>query len=83
VFINCELGKHILADGWHDWEKEGKPNTKKNSFYAEYGNYGPGAEGPRVKWAHKLKARDLKNYTFEKVMYQSEDGIVWDPYNNK
>ena len=83
VFINCELGEHIVADGWHDWEKEGKPNTKKNSFYAEYGNYGPGAEGPRVKWAHKLKARDLKNYTFEKVMYQSEDGIVWDPYNNK
>lgn len=83
VFINCELGKHIVADGWHDWEKEGKPNTKKNSFYAEYGNFGPGAEGPRVKWAHKLKARDLKNYTFEKVMYQPEDGIVWDPYNNK
>lgn len=83
VFIGCELGKHIVADGWHDWEKEGKPNTKKNSFYAEYGNFGPGAEGPRVKWAHKLKARDLKNYTFEKVMYQSEDGIVWDPYNNK
>lgn len=83
VFIGCELGEHIVADGWHDWEKEGKPNTKKNSFYAEYGNYGPGAEGPRVKWAHKLKARDLKDYTFEKVMYQSQDGIVWDPYNNK
>ena len=83
VFINCELGEHIVADGWHDWEKEGKPNTKKNSFYAEYGNFGPGAEGPRVKWAHKLKARDLKDYTFEKVMYQSQDGIVWDPYNNK
>ena len=83
VFIGCELGKHILADGWHDWEKEGKPNTKKNSFYAEYGNFGPGAEGPRVKWAHTLKAKDLKDYTFEKVMYQSQDGIVWDPYNNK
>ena len=83
VFINCELGPHIVADGWHDWEKEGKPNTKKNSFYAEYGNFGPGAEGPRVKWAHKLKAKDLKDYTFEKVMYQSQDGIVWDPYNNK
>ena len=83
VFIGCELGEHIVADGWHDWEKEGKPNTKKNSFYAEYGNFGPGAEGPRVKWAHKLKARDLKDYTFEKVMYQSQDGIVWDPYNNK
>ena len=83
VFINCELGSHILADGWHDWEKEGKPDTKKNSYYAEWGSYGPGAQGPRVKWAHTLKEKDLKEYTFEKVMYQSQDGIVWDPYNNK
>ena len=83
VFIDCNLGGHIVADGWHDWEKEGKPNTKKNSFYAEYGSYGPGAQGPRVKWAHRLKAKDLKDYTFEKVMYQPQDGIVWDPYNNK
>ena len=83
VFINCELGGHILPEGWHDWEKEGKPNTKKNSFYAEYGNYGPGARGPRVKWAHTLKAKDLKNYTFEKVMYQKEDGIIWNPYDNR
>ena len=83
VFIHCELGSHILPEGWHDWEKEGKPNTKKNSYYAEYGNYGPGAQGPRVKWAHTLRETDLKEYTFEKVMYQSQDGIVWDPYNNK
>ena len=83
VFIDCELGAHILPEGWHDWEKEGKPDTKKNSYYAEYGSTGPGARGPRVKWAHTLRERDLKNYTFEKVMYQSLDGIVWDPYNNK
>ena len=83
VFIHCELGGHIVADGWHDWEKEGKPDTKKNSYYAEYGNFGPGAQGPRVKWAHTLREKDLKEYTFEKVMYQSQDGIVWDPYNNK
>ena len=83
VFINCELCGHILPEGWHDWEKEGKPDTKKNSYYAEYGNYGPGARGPRVKWAHTLKEKDLKDYTFQKVMYQEQDGIVWDPYNNK
>ena len=83
VFIHCELGSHILAEGWHDWEKEGKPDTKKNSYYAEYGNYGPGAQGPRVKWSHTLKAKDLKEYTFEKVIYQPEDGIVWNPYENK
>ena len=83
VFIDCELGPHIVSDGWHDWEKPGKPDTKKNSYYAEYGSTGPGARGPRVKWAHTLKPRQLADYTFEKVMYQPEDGIVWNPYDNR
>ena len=83
VFIDCELGPHIVADGWHDWEKPGKPDTKKNSYYAEYGSTGPGARGPRVKWAYTLKPRQLSEYTFEKVMYQKEDGIVWNPYDNR
>ena len=83
VFIDCELGEHIVAEGWHDWEKPGKPDTKKNSYYAEYGSTGPGARGPRVKWAHTLKPRQLADYTFEKVMYQKEDGIVWNPYDNR
>ena len=83
VFIGCELGPHIVADGWHDWEKECKPNTKKNSYYAEYQNAGPGAKGPRVKWAHTLTAKQAAEYTFEKVMYQAEDGIVWNPYDNR
>ena len=83
VFIGCELGPHIVVDGWHDWEKEGKPDTKKNSYYAEYQNVGPGAKGPRVKWAHTLTAKQAAEYTFEKVMYQAEDGIVWNPYLNR
>ena len=83
VFIGCELGPHIVADGWHDWEKEGKPDTKKNSYYAEYQNVGPGAKGPRVYWAHTLTAEEAAEYTFEKVMYQAEDGIVWNPYDNR
>ena len=83
VFIGCELGPHIVADGWHDWEKEGKANTKENSYYAEYQNVGPGAKGPRVKWAHTLTAEEAAEYTFEKVMYQAEDGIVWNPYLNR
>ena len=83
VFIGCELGAHILSDGWHDWEKEGKANTKENSYYAEYQNYGPGARGPRVGWSHQLTAGEAAEYTFEKVMFQAEDGIVWNPYDNK
>ena len=83
VFLGCELGPHIVADGWHDWEKEGKPNTKKNSYYAEYQNAGPGAQGPRVKWAHTLTAKQAAEYTFEKVMYQAQDGIRWNPFDNR
>ena len=85
VFIECELGSHILPEGWHDWEKPGKPDTKKNSYYAEYENFGPGAAGKkeRVKWSRQLTAKQAAEYTFEKVMYQKNDGIVWDPFNNK
>lgn len=77
VFVNCELGDHILKEGWHNWNK---PDAEKTSFYAEYGNYGPGAvtvratkdkEG-RVRWSHFLKEKDLKDYTPEAVIGPSE-----------
>ncbi len=83
VFIGCELGSHILPEGWHDWEKEGKPNTKENSYYGEYRNNGPGARGPRVGWSHALTTAEASEYSFEKVMYQEEDGIKWNPYDNR
>ena len=93
VFIECELGSHILAEGWHDWEKPGKPDTKKNSFYAEYNCSGPGSVGKvttsgavkagRVRWARQLTGKQAAEYSFEKVMYQENDGIVWNPYDNK
>ena len=84
VFIHCKLGPHIVPEGWHDWEKEGKPDTKKNSYYAEYQSYGPGAntEG-RVKWSHQLSDKEAAEYTLSKVMYQKEDGILWNPYDNR
>lgn len=93
VFIDCELGGHILPAGWHDWEKPGKPDTKKNSFYAEYNCSGPGSVGKvstsqavkagREKWAHQLTDRQVEEYTFDKVMYQENDGIKWNPYDNR
>lgn len=81
VFIECELGSHIVKEGWHDWEKPGKADTKKNSYYAEYKCFGPGAASARerVRWSHQLSDRQAAEYSFEKVMYQSQDGIRWDP----
>jgi len=83
VFIHCKMGKHIVPEGWHDWEKEGKPDTKKNSYYAEYQSYGPGSAGPRVKWAHTLTDKEAAEYTLANVMYQKQDRIPWNPYDNR
>ena len=67
VFINCELGDHILKEGWHNW---GKEYAEKTTFYAEYGSKGPGASSAkeRVKWSHHLKAKAVASYTPENVL---------------
>ena len=72
VFIGCELGDHILKEGWHNWNKK---DAEKTSFYAEYGNYGPGAASKRerVKWSHTLSAAAAEKYTPENVLGPAED----------
>ena len=67
VFIDCELGDHILKEGWHNW---GKEYAEKTSFYAEYGSRGPGAASARerVKWSRQLKAKEAAQYTPANVL---------------
>ena len=66
VFLNCELGKHIATEGWHDWNK---PEAQITSFYAEFKNTGVGAiTCSRVKWSHQLSDEEAKNYTPENVL---------------
>lgn len=67
VFIGCELGDHILKEGWHNW---GKEYAEKTAFYAEYGSHGPGAAtaAERVKWSHILKEREVRKYTPANVL---------------
>ena len=67
VFMECELGAHILPEGWRDWEKPGKPDTRAGSFYAEYGCSGPGASGERVAWSHRLSQEEAAAYTTGRV----------------
>lgn len=67
VFIGCELGDHILKEGWHNW---GKEYAEKTAFYAEYGSHGPGAAtaAERVKWSHILKEKEVRKYTPANVL---------------
>lgn len=63
VFINCEYGDHIRAEGWDDWGQESNHET---AFYAEYAptvNW-----NSRVSWAKKLKKNQLKKYQLATIL---------------
>jgi pectinesterase len=74
VFINTYMGAHIKSEGWHNWNKE---NAERNTFYAEYNSFGPGAsKEKRVKWAKLLTKEEVKEYSIENVL-KGNDG--WNP----
>ncbi len=66
VFINCNLGKHIKPEGWHNWSNK---EAEKLAFYAEYQGTGEGYKPEaRVGWSHQLKASEAKKYTLETIL---------------
>ena len=74
VFMECELGKHILPEGWHNWNK---PQAEKQVLYGEYKNYGEGAAtDERVTWSRQLTDEEAQAYSVERVL-AGEDG--WAP----
>ncbi|WP_432711951.1 pectinesterase family protein [Pedobacter sp.] len=69
VFLNCELGKHIVAEGWNNWSN---PAAEKNSFYAEYRNIGAGSQiNKRVPWSKQLTDKEAKAYTLQQIFTQN------------
>ncbi|MFA9389542.1 MAG: pectinesterase family protein [Prolixibacteraceae bacterium] len=69
VFIECELGSHIVAEGWKEWSNSDDHST---TFYAEYKNIGPGADlTKRITWSHQLSKKEFKKYSIENIL-QSE-----------
>ncbi|POY35839.1 pectin esterase [Solitalea longa] len=72
VFINTEMGSHILPEGWHNWNK---PDAEKTSLYAEYNSKGMGGNTEkRVLWSHQLSKKDKRNYKIKTVL---ADTIGW------
>lgn len=65
VFIGCEMGSHILPEGWNNW---GKKENEVTAYYAEYNNTGEGAAtDKRVTWSHVLSKREAKKYTLQHI----------------
>ncbi len=65
VFLNSELGEHILPAGWDNWEN---PANEKTVFYAEYNNSGPGYQPKqRADWATQLSKHRAKKYSLKNI----------------
>jgi pectinesterase len=74
VYLNCEMGKHILPAGWENWRN---PDNEKTARFIEINNTGAGADlSGRVGWSKKLKDSDAKQYTVDKVFGQCD---TWNP----
>ena len=66
AILNSILGKHVLPEGWHNWDKK---LAEETAFFAEFNNSGLGSSTKnRVKWAHQLSRKNSKKYTKKKVL---------------
>lgn len=65
LFIECELGKHIVLAGWHNW---GKQSNEETARYMEYKNTGEGANASeRVAWSKQLTKKEAEAVTADAI----------------
>lgn len=65
LFIECELGKHIVLAGWHNW---GKQSNEETARYMEYKNTGEGANtSERVAWSKQLTKKEAEAVTVDAI----------------
>lgn len=69
LFMNCQLGKHILPVGWHNWSNTQNETTAR---YCEYDNNGEGAATKeRAAWTRQLTKKEAAKVTLENVFRQN------------
>lgn len=73
LFMNCELPRQILPEGWHQW----RPEAVKTARYLEYNNRGDGAAtDKRVSWSRQLTKKEAQMITREAVFAIHD---TWNP----
>lgn len=73
LFMNCDLGKHIRPEGWHNW---GNESNEKTTRYLEYNNHGEGSNtSKRCAWSKQLTKKEAAKITLEEVFTQSTSWI--------
>ena len=74
LFIECELGKHIVLAGWHNWGKQANEETAR---YMEYKNTGEGANvSERVAWSKQLTKKEAEAVTVDAIFSTQSN---WNP----
>ncbi len=65
AFLNCQMGSHIIGEGWNNWRDR---EREKTVAYVEYNNRGPGAKRQeRVSWSRCLTPEEALKYQLEKI----------------
>lgn len=72
LFMNCELGGHIVKAGWENW---GNKDNEQTARYLEYNNRGEGAAKldkkgnatERASWAKQLTKKEAQKITLAEV----------------
>ena len=72
MFNTCEKGKHILTEGWHNWNKKHAENTV---VYGEYNRNGEGAN-PQAHPKFSRQLKNLKGYDMQEVLQGTDN---WNP----
>lgn len=74
LVLECELGKHIVLAGWHNW---GKQSNEETARYMEYKNTGEGANASeRVAWSKQLTKKEAEAVTVDAIFRTQSD---WNP----
>ena len=74
LFIECELGKHIVLAGCHNW---GKQSNEETARYMEYKNTGEGANASeRVAWSKQLTKKEAEAVTVDAIFRTQSN---WNP----
>jgi len=77
VFIHCNLGNHVIPEGWHPWPGDKMfPNKEKTAYYAEYQNTGKGSDvAHRVAWSKQLTKKEMQTYTLKHIFSGTDSWV--------
>ncbi len=65
TYLHCYLDKHIMSQGWANWNNT---DNYKTTRYGEYKNYGPGAVTTlRAEWTKQLTDEAAGQYSMVNV----------------